>query len=223
MKTLIELQKEISALYDISASAIPNTSNEYTRRRTLINMFLYEWSTKQIWKELIKKVTLTQTAGEVILPTDFSKLVLDEAGYLVVGTTLYRYISLSEKIKIDSNKLYCYIEENKLKINPEPSSSTIDLYYQTKNLAKDSSDNDILELSVDTDKTKISNDEYLVNEVLSVLHLTNDEFNKAEYYKQKANSVLQEMIKNNIFEAANMQMVYDNVYLDLFEPIGGND
>jgi hypothetical protein len=227
MITLDQIQKEISARYDISNTAIASTSNEYARRTTLINIALRKWADEELWKELLKSATLTVSNSSVTLPTDIDKLnvFLDKHGYIQIGSYSYRLVTLEEKTQEanEETRVICWIDSGVLHFAPNLTASTITLRYKTKNKATDSSLVDKEELEFPSDFAKIPKGDYLVNWVLSDLYLTNDEVSKAQFYRDQAQMDLRDLVSKHYMQTSNMQILFNENVSNGYEIIGEYD
>lgn len=203
--TLDDIQVGIAIDFDSSADAPATSNSEYTRRLKLINRSEKKWARafNYRWPELFTSTTLTTTAGQayVSLPSDFEfgNLVIAPDGEIKIGDLWYKLITKDYKdVHYDSAYL-CWITGNpsagyRLNIQPTPTDQvSIPLNYYSNYLATNTSGTDQALLSTGTDKTKISDADFLVYDVLAQLYKDDDEGNKGLDFERLANDRLEQM------------------------------
>lgn len=184
--THAELQTAISTHIDFSSTAPTEGSEDYNRRKELLNQAANKWARlgKWRWKELYTTATLTTTASQtyIDMPSDYQagSLVVPSTGNIKIGSTYFRFVNIDEeqdyvdtypKVFVYGNKAQGY----KLDIEPTPTGAESgDIIYYSSHLATDTDGTSQANLSASTDKTKCPDGMYLVYWVLAVLYGTDE-------------------------------------------------
>lgn len=234
MATLADLQTEITAIFDQAGGSIDSSTNEYTRRTTLLNRALRNWAeTKSYtWRELIKSTTLTTTPSQsyVDLPSDYKygHLLLPQNQRLKVGNDSYQLLEYGDAINQGSSVYYLYITGNqgagyRLNINPTPTEAlNIPISYYSNELATNTSGTSQAKLVSSTDIPKCPSSDYLIYKTVAEMFLIDDEGDQYSQYKEMAAEEMKNMIINHELGEDNQGVGL--VFVDEaqgFEPIGG--
>jgi hypothetical protein len=181
-----------------------STDSDWTLRLGYLNDVLDSWAIEGgrngiKWRELFVDLsdapdgdTVTDGTGVYDMPTDFVSL----SSLVKIGDAYYDYISADRVLSqtnADSSRRYFYITGNastgfKLHINPSSSTGdTISYSYYKRPTA----------LSDSTDIIEMSNPDYAVYRVLAILHEGDFRDNLVNFYMQRAEEVLGQMIIEN--------------------------
>jgi hypothetical protein len=230
--TLLDIQKRISARYDISGDTVPTTSTEWGRRVTLINLAEKKLQKESKWSWLIKTTTLTTTpnVAHVNLPADYSKgsLIAQLTTHLKIDTVEYMLADKATQTTLNSTSKIVWISGNeasgyRLNIQPTPTTAvSFSISYISTYMATDSSLTEKEGLADATDITKVPNPDYLTNYVLAELYASNDDLAKARMYTDMMQEELRAMLINDNYEMNTLSPMVSVTDYD-FEPLGGND
>lgn len=231
---LTQIQQHISARFDQSGDVIDSSSGEYTRRLRIINSAEESWRESNLgaWRSLKTSTSLSTTASQsyVTLPTDFiiGRQILDDSDYLEISATRYKFVTDGEFLLGDGTDNFITITGDvqagfRLNIQPTPAEVIAFTFsYYTKYLATNSSGTAQEFLSTGTDITRCPNPHYLIHYTLGELFFLDDDPGKSQFYTQKAEKALNEMIVQESLGERNQRVIIPDIEMEVgFEPIGG--
>lgn len=205
--TLEDVQTMIAVDFDSSSTPPATTNTEWARRTKLINRAEKEWARKlhYRWPQLYTETTLTTTpsTATVSLPSDMEmhNIILTGDGYLKVGSTPHKLISVMEKDDYASDETLLWVTGNSaigytLNIQPTPSEAlSITLRYYSNSLAMDTTATTDKTVMVESsDITKVPDPTYLALYTLAQLFKDDDEGNKGVDFQSQAIDLLNTMI-----------------------------
>lgn len=188
MATLDDIQTEIAADFDSSATAPASTNSEYARRLVLINRAVRLWATERNgrWPELATTTSLSTTANQayVTLPSDcgIGCIDLSEAGEIEINAIKYKMVNFDQRKSYTSTSRILWVTVNeggagyRLNIQPTPTSVVaFNLDYYSNKLATSTGGTSQEKLSISTDITKCPDMQYIVFYTLGQLYKDDDE------------------------------------------------
>ena len=207
--TLSDIQTSIALDFDQASTAPDTTTDDYARRKLLINRSEKKWKNalNGRWDSLRTTATLSITGGTsyVALPTDFTPngLVVAKGGQVLLNGSYAPIVKFQDVPSYTSSDLLCYItgdDANGYRLNFQPtptSSSTLDITYYSKYIAQTSGGTGLEKLTSGTDYTKCPDSDFIVLDVVAQLLKSDGEANLGQDYQSQANDLLNQMIAQN--------------------------
>lgn len=235
--SLMTLQERISARFDQSGDTISATTDEWTKRRRLINEAEGSWRDFKSgkWNALLTSTSITTASGQayVTLPTDYSQgsALIPSNGVYTIGTQDYQVVSKEDQLTYNSTDYLVWFTGNdpsgyRMNIQPTPTGNTqITFDYYSNYTATDSTGvTSKQELTLVDDESKLPDPTYIVDYVLGELFTIDDEEGKGNRYAARAQSKLIEMAALDEFGEVNQQVNLTDTNEALgFEPYGGSE
>lgn len=235
--SLTSLMQKISARFDQSGDTISSTSDEWTRRKRIINEGEEQWREfkKGKWNALLTSTSLTTVSGQayITLPADYKQgaALLPDDGFITINSQDYEVVDKDEQLNRNSTDLLIWFTGNeaagyRLNIQPTPSSTVAFTFdYFSKYCATDATglvSQEFLDLPADI--TKCPNPTYLVNYALAELFSIDDEEGKGAKYEGKATLNLTQMSELDEQGEVNQTTVISDLNESLgYESYGGTE